>query len=70
MQLRKIISKRIRRDEGGIQVAGDVNAVVSANVGQPGSSSHVSSRQTARVVQQAGRRKRADAASETETPEE
>jgi hypothetical protein len=51
MNLRKIISKRIRRDEHGVQVAGDVNAVVAANVGERGSATHVSSKQSTRVVQ-------------------
>ena len=50
MQIRKVIERRIRHRSGGIDVAGDVNAVVSANVGERGTShSHVSSRQT--VVQ-------------------
>jgi hypothetical protein len=56
MNFLKIISKRIRRHESGVQIAGDVNAVVSANVGERGSVSHVSSRQRSRVVQRSGRR--------------
>jgi hypothetical protein len=57
MSFRRIISKRIRRDKDGVQIAGDVNAVVSANVGERGSSSHVSSRQTSHVVQRSGKRR-------------
>jgi hypothetical protein len=56
MNFRHIISKRIRRNRDGVQIAGDVNAVVSANVGERGSSTHVSSRQTSRVVQRSPKR--------------
>jgi hypothetical protein len=51
VNFRKLIVKRIRRQDGGVQVAGDVNAVISANLGERGSSSHVSSSQSARVEQ-------------------
>ena len=34
MQIRKVIQRRIRRRGGGVDFAGDVNAVVSANVGE------------------------------------
>jgi hypothetical protein len=46
---KKVIRKRIRRDEPGLQVDADVNAVVAANVNEPGSRAKVSSRQ--RIVQ-------------------
>jgi len=46
---RKVIRKRIRHDKDGVHVVGDVNAVISTNVGRPGQSSSVSSRQ--RIVQ-------------------
>ena len=50
MNLRKIIQRQIRHDRDGVQVAGDVNAAISANVNEPGHShTHVSSRQ--RIVQ-------------------
>jgi hypothetical protein len=52
----RVISKRIRREEGGVQIAADVNAVVSANVGQRGSTSRVTSTQRSRVVQRSSRR--------------
>jgi hypothetical protein len=55
VKLRKIIEKTIRHQADGTNVAGDVNAVVSANVGEPGSVSQVSSRRTTRVVQRSGR---------------
>jgi hypothetical protein len=46
MQLAKIIRRRIRERIGDVDVAGDLNAVISANVNQPSSTTHVSSRQT------------------------
>ena len=52
MNIRKIIDRRIRHSGDGVDVVGDVNAVISANVNERGGSSHVSSRQ--RIVQRAG----------------
>ena len=50
MKIAQIIRKRLRQRQAGTNVAADVNAVVSANVGEAGhSSSHVESSQ--RVVQ-------------------
>ena len=49
MNLRKVIDARIRRRAQGVDIAGDVNAVIAANVNEPGSSTSVSSKQT--VVQ-------------------
>jgi hypothetical protein len=55
MQIRKIIQRRIRRSAGGVDLVGDVNAAISANVGEPSSTSHVSSRSrvSAQSVRQA-----------------
>jgi hypothetical protein len=64
MRFRKIISKRFRREAEGVQIAGDVNAVVSANVGERNSSSQVSSKQQSRVVQRSRQRKSSDEAKE------
>jgi hypothetical protein len=56
MNIRKVINRRLRREGGGMNVAADVNAVVSANVGEPGGSvSRTSSRQRTRVVQRSGK---------------
>ena len=52
MQINKIIRRRIRERLGDVDLAGDVNAVVAANVNEPSSTTHVSSRQT--VVQRSG----------------
>jgi hypothetical protein len=51
VDVRKIIRKRIRRQQDGVQIASDVNAVISANVGERSSSSHVSSRQSVQAEQ-------------------
>jgi hypothetical protein len=64
MRFRKIISKRFRREAEGVQIAGDVNAVVSANVGERSSSSQVSSKQQSRVVQRSRQRTSSDEAKE------
>jgi hypothetical protein len=56
-----VIRKRIHKDDDGVQLDADVNAVVALNVGEEGSSSHVSSHQ--RIVQRSGpgtKKKRSD----------
>jgi hypothetical protein len=52
MNIRKVIQRRIRHTGDGVDVAGDINAAISANVNEPGQSTHVSSKQT--VVQRSG----------------
>jgi hypothetical protein len=54
MNFRKIINRKLRHEGEGVQVAGDLNAVVAGNVGRKGSGSHVSSRQSTRIVQRSG----------------
>ncbi|MEA2447281.1 MAG: hypothetical protein QOK47_918 [Actinomycetota bacterium] len=66
MKFRKVINKPIRGDEDGVSVAGGVNAVVNANVNEPGSESHVSSKQKVRVVQRGGRTETFEVESETD----
>jgi hypothetical protein len=46
MQVLKVIQRRIRRQSEGVDLVGDVNAAISANVGERSSSSRVSSRST------------------------
>jgi hypothetical protein len=54
VKLRRAIQRRIRRSGAGTDVSGIVNAVVAANVNEPGPShTHVSSKQ--RIVQRGGR---------------
>lgn len=55
MNLRKIINKAVRHQGDGTNAAGDVNAAVAANVGEQGSETAVSSRQSTRIVQRSGR---------------
>jgi hypothetical protein len=55
VNIRKIIQRRIRRQGEGVNAAGDVHAVIAANVGQGSSRTHVSSRSRQRVVQRSGR---------------
>jgi hypothetical protein len=56
MNIRKVIKRRLRREGDGMNVAADVNAVVSANVGERGRSvSRTSSRQRTQVVQRSGK---------------
>lgn len=51
MKVRKVIRKRIRRNQGGIQVNADVDGVIAANVGEEGSRQRVRSRSRQRIVQ-------------------
>jgi hypothetical protein len=56
VKIRKLIQRRLRHEREGMNVSGDVNAAISANVNEPGPSrTHVSTRQ--RVVQRSGRRR-------------
>jgi len=54
MRISKIINRRVRERLGHVDFAGDVNAIVAANVNEPSSTTSVSSRQT--VVQRTGAR--------------
>ena len=46
MSLREVIERRLRRKTSGVDVRGDVHAVVAANVNEPGGATSVSSKQT------------------------
>jgi hypothetical protein len=56
MRVRKVIRKVTKRDDDGVQVSSDINAVVSTNVNEPGSRTHASSKQRVGKITQ--RRKR------------
>jgi hypothetical protein len=60
MQIRKIIQRRIRRTAEGVDLVGDVNAAISANVGERASTAHVSSRSTVSAESQAKEERRAE----------
>ena len=64
MNFNTIISRRIRRAFRGVDASADVNAVVSANVGEPGTVTATSSRQ--RIVQSSRAEARADQSSTTQ----
>ena len=49
MQIRKIIQRRIRKHGNGVDVIGDVNAAIAANVGERGA--HTSTSTSQRIVQ-------------------
>jgi hypothetical protein len=51
MRFRKIIQRRIRRSADGVDLVGDLNAAIAANVGERGQTTHVSSRSTAVTTQ-------------------
>jgi hypothetical protein len=48
MQFRKVIQRRIRRSGGGVDIASDVNAVISANVNRGHTGTGAVSKQDAR----------------------
>lgn len=54
MKKRKVISRPIAIEEDGVSIAGGVNAVVSANVGERDAHNTVSTKQRVRVVQRKG----------------
>jgi hypothetical protein len=53
MRLSKLIQRRIRKHDRGVDLVGDVNAAISANVGERGATTSTSSSQ--RIVQRSGR---------------
>ncbi len=68
MKFRKIIGRPIRHLRDGLDVVGDVNAVVAANVGERGSTTDVSS--TQRVVQRSSQTKGARVTDEVRNGQE
>jgi hypothetical protein len=65
VDIRRIISRRIRSGGTGVNAVGDVHAVIAANVDEPRSRSQVSSRSRTRVVQRSGRTEVLDSRMET-----
>lgn len=58
MQIRKVIQRRIRHKAQGVDLIGDVNAAISANVGERASTSHVTGRSTVSAQSQAKEERR------------
>jgi hypothetical protein len=54
MRFSKLIQRRIRKHGNGVDLVGDVNAVVAANVGESGA--QTSSSSTQRIVQRSTRK--------------
>jgi hypothetical protein len=44
VQIRKAIQRRIRKSGNGVDIAGDLNAAISANVGERSATTQASSR--------------------------
>jgi len=49
------VKRRVRHDNGGLHLVGDVNAVVSANIGGDGDRPAADSRQRVRIRQGSSR---------------
>ena len=54
MRFSKLIQRRIRKHANGVDLVGDVNAAVAANVGESGA--HTSTSSTQRIVQRSTRK--------------
>ena len=55
MRIRKVIDKKIRSQREGVNVVGDIQGVIAANVNEPGTTV-VSSTSHNRIVQRSGQR--------------
>lgn len=53
--MRKVVRKRVRRTEGGVNIVGDVNAVVASHARRGAGEVGASARQRVRIVQRNGR---------------
>jgi hypothetical protein len=52
--VRKVFKRRIRREKDGVNVAADIDAVLSVNAGKSGQTSVTRSRSRSRIVQRSG----------------
>jgi hypothetical protein len=60
--MHRVIRKRIRLDEGGVNIAADIDAVIAINTGDDAKVSHTAAHSSHVVVQgAAGRRAQPDA---------
>jgi hypothetical protein len=55
MRVRRVINKKIDHQSDGLNVAGSINGAISANVNEPGSSTHVRTRSSNRIIQRGGK---------------
>lgn len=62
--MRKVIRKRIRRSDGGVNIAADIDAVIAINTGEDAKTSRTAVHSSHRVVQRsAGAQGESDASS-------
>jgi hypothetical protein len=54
MRIRKVIQKRIEHQSDGLNVAGSINGAISANVNEAGSTTHLRTRSSNRIIQRGG----------------
>jgi hypothetical protein len=54
MRIRRVIQKPIQHQSNGIDLAGDLNAAISANVNEPQAQTHLRTRSSNRIVQRGG----------------
>jgi hypothetical protein len=54
MRIRRVVQKRIQEQSDGVNIAGMINAAVSANINEPGSVTEVRTRTSNRIVQRGG----------------
>ncbi|MGH2683131.1 MAG: hypothetical protein ACRDIX_07850 [Actinomycetota bacterium] len=52
--VKKVIKRRIRHQKDGVNLAADIDAVVSVNTGESGKTSVTRSRSRSRIVQRSG----------------
>jgi len=58
MRFSKLIQRRVRKHGSGVDLSGDVNAVIAANVGERGARTSTSS--TQRIVQRSSTKRQGD----------
>jgi len=49
--MRKVIRRRIRHDQDGVQISGDVQVVIATNIGEDDADAEATSTQRTRIVQ-------------------
>jgi hypothetical protein len=55
--VKKVFKRRIRHEKDGVNLAADIDAVVSVNTGESGKTSVTRSRSRSRIVQRSGSKK-------------
>lgn len=55
MRVQRVIKKRIERHSDGLNIVGDINGAISANVNEPGAETQLRTRSSNRIVQRGGK---------------